>query len=559
MREKNDSARSKASEAKEEVKHHVKWRWSSLTYTTRVTAAFALVAAMTAMVAFGVLSFVWEQHFQTYTRENMQRIASTTATAIGTKYAQNNEWYNGALGAAASVSDLYQGVGVQVSDSNGNILYDDSRTTDNGAQISLAPTSKESMASATVYSNGTSVGTVRVWVYGSNTLLTQADQEFRQKSYQAMVFSTTLAVVLALCIGFLFARNLVDPINRISKAAKAFGSGDLTARTNLTGDDEIAHLGETFDNMAESVQKDQQLERRLTTDVAHELRTPLMAIQSTVEAMVDGVFAADEERLDTVNSEVQRLSRLVDAILKLSRLENRSTPMNEQLVDVGDLISGLIATHDAFVRDSGLELIYDAEPDVFVYGDPDMIRQATANLISNAVRYTPEGSITVSVKKGDLMAAIAVADTGIGLTDEEAKMVFSRFWRADAGRNREQGGLGIGLSVVKEIVDQHGGWIRVEGKPNVGATFTIYIPLYDEERIKMQKARAKRGKMSHNEKPSMKPGKNKAKAKAKKGARKADDAPNPDDMPDWLVGGSEWKDDQSSTGESDTESLRGKI
>ena len=194
---------------------------------------------------------------------------------------------------------------------------------------------------------------------------------------------------------------------------------------------------------------------------------------------------ADTERLETVNSEVQRLSRLVDALLKLSRLENRSTPMKEEVVDVGSLIAGIVSTHDAFVNDSGLSMEFHAQPGVYVYGDADMIRQATANLISNAVRYTPEGGhITVNVKKGDIMASIAVKDTGIGLSPEEAKMVFSRFWRADAGRNRESGGLGVGLAVVKEIVDRHGGWVHVEGKPNEGATFTIYIPLYDENRVK---------------------------------------------------------------------------
>ena len=144
--------------------------------------------------------------------------------------------------------------------------------------------------------------------------------------------------------------------------------------------------------MADSIERDRELERRLTIDVAHELRTPLMAIQSTVEAMVDGVFAADEERLETVNSEVQRLSRLVDAILKLSRLESRSTPMKKEVVNVGELIAGIVATHEAFVADSGLTLKYEMEQGVRVLGDADMIRQATANLISNAVRYTSEGA-----------------------------------------------------------------------------------------------------------------------------------------------------------------------
>ena len=260
---------------------------------------------------------------------------------------------------------------------------------------------------------------------------------------------------------------------------------------NLDGKDEIAELAKTFDAMAESVESNQELERRLTTDVAHELRTPLMAIQSTVEAIMDGVFEADEKRLNTIDAEVQRLSRLVDAILKLSRLESRSTRMNEEVVDVGDLIRPLVMSHEAFVNDAGLMLEYDAEPDVIVYGDRDMLRQATANLISNAVRYTPApGKITVSVKRGDVMAAIAVRDTGIGLSPEERRMVFKRFWRAEESRQRQSGGLGVGLAVVKEIVDRHGGWVQVEGKKGEGACFTIHVPLYDEERIKAQKEKA---------------------------------------------------------------------
>ena len=123
----------------------------------------------------------------------------------------------------------------------------------------------------------------------------------------------------------------------------------------------------------------------------------------------------------------------------------------------------------------------------------DMIRQATANLISNAVRYTPEGgTITVSVSSHEGMCAIAVRDTGIGLSPDEAKMVFSRFWRADAGRTRESGGLGIGLSVVKEIVDRHGGWVQVEGEKGKGACFTIHIPLYDEDASKHRRNSKKR-------------------------------------------------------------------
>ncbi len=457
--------------------------WSHLTYTARVTLAFALIAAMTGLVALGVVSFVWEQHFRTYTTENMQSVAQTTAERIASIYETTQTLRDPATTIPAlQATEVTPGIGIKVLDVNGVTVFDSSAVVvdaDGNRIMSFEPSDPSQVAMANIVSNRMVIGSVRVWVYGSDTLMRQPDQEFRDNSYQALLIAAFVAIVLASCIGFLFARNLVAPINRMTKTAKAIKAGDLTARTHLHGEDEIAHLGETFDEMAESVEKDRELERRLTTDVAHELRTPLMAIQATVEAMVDGVYEADEERLETVNSEVQRLSRLVDALLKLSRLENRSTPMKQEIVNVGELIAGIIATHEMFVADSGLTLAYHAEDGVLVKGDPDMIRQATANLISNAVRYTPEGgTIDVRVKKGDLMADIVVKDTGIGLSPEEARMVFSRFWRADSGRARDSGGLGVGLAVVKEIVDRHGGWVQAEGVKGKGATFTIHLPRY---------------------------------------------------------------------------------
>ena len=503
--------------------------WSSLSYATRVTLSFALIAAMTALVTIGVVSFVWEQHFQTYTRDNMESIATITADQIAERYAESGDFNGETVLPARTMLAMTPGIGIRVVDntvpydaqSSASAPFDSTRLNSSATGVggtSLAPKnpSPDQMATATIEVDGQAVGSVNVWVLGSDTLLRSADEEFRNNSYQAMAIATVVAIVLASCCGFLFARGLVNPINRITKTARAIKEGNLSARTELSGDDEIAELGKTFDEMAESIENDRELERRLTTDVAHELRTPLMAIQSTVEAMVDGVFEADQERLETVNSEVQRLGRLVSALLSLSRLENRSTPMKEEVVDVGELISSIVATHEAFVADSGLSLTYEMEKNVLVRGDADMIRQATANLISNAVRYTPEGGhITVKVSRGDIMAAISVRDTGIGLTPEECKMVFSRFWRADAGRARASGGLGIGLAVVKEIVDRHHGWVQVEGKKDEGACFTIHIPLYDpaQEARQSKQAARQNAKATRNGKTKA------AKAKESKKAR----------------------------------------
>lgn len=462
----------------------------TISFTKRVMLVSIAVSLIMIISSVVVLSAVWNQHFQSYTRENVQRVADGTAAAIADGYEQSNgDWYGGALSAATSASSLYDSVYLQVRTIEGTIVYDD-RANDVLGSVDVKEDGSN-VASAPIIVDGEKVGTVLVRVPGSETLLTKFDEDFRDKSYNAMIFAAVIALIIAMVMGAIFARTIAAPVKKITNAAKALKEGDYSARTGMTGSDEIARLGNMFDLMADSVESNRKLERRLVTDVAHELRTPLMAIQSTVEAMIDGVFKPDAERLETLNSEVQRLSRLVDALLKLSRLESRTKPIEQKKVDLTEMLSSVVQTHQAYIHDAGLNLEFEYDPHVYVFGDADLLRQATANLISNAVRYTPEGgTITIMARKGDLMGQIVVKDTGIGLTPEEAKLVFQRFWRADSGRARATGGLGIGLSVVKEIVEQHNGWVRVEGRPNEGACFTIYIPLYSENSRKRNPKRS---------------------------------------------------------------------
>lgn len=218
----------------------IRFGWDNLTYTTRVTAAFAFIAAMTALVAIGVLSFVWEQHFQTYTQANIKKLAESTAEQIAEIYADTGTLQNEGVYAAARYAEKLNGVGVIIvdnldsQDGRDKFIYDSSTAPsgNSGASSngdlgynrgSLAPpmSARDQFASAPIISDNVAVGSVRIWVYGSEALLSQTDEEFRANSYQAMIFATALAIVLASCIGFLFARTLVSPINRMTTTAKA--------------------------------------------------------------------------------------------------------------------------------------------------------------------------------------------------------------------------------------------------------------------------------------------------------------------------------------------------
>ena len=205
-----------------------------------------------------------------------------------------------------------------------------------------------------------------------------------------------------------------------------------------------------------------------------------MAMQATVEAMQDGVLPADDEHFETVAAEVRRLSRLVDAMLKLSRLENGSTELKTERTDVVYLIRSLVTSQHQLFHEKGLHLRFVDESQ---YGelnadiDPDLIREAVVNLMSNAMRYTDEdGWVTVTVRQDKSDVLIAVQDTGIGIAKEDIPQTFSRFWRSDVSRERVSGGLGVGLSLTKEIVDKHNGTILVESELGKGTTFTLRIP-----------------------------------------------------------------------------------
>lgn len=470
---------------------------NTLRYSTRMTLAFALTAVMTAVVLSAVLAFVWERQFQTYTRTNMQRMAEQAADRLSQQYTEAQGWTDEILDNVETSSSSMDEVGMRLTDVDGVILYDDSREAlSSGARNGHHPLKyefpkdEESIVSANIIANviredGSQsqriVGTITYWSVSSEALLTQSDSLFRTSSYGAIVTAASMAVIFACVIGVFVAGALAKPIKRITSTAAQIRNGDLTARTCITGTDEIGRLGETIDDMATTLERDIKLEHRLTSDVAHELRTPLMAMQATVEAMQDGVLPADQNNLATVAIEVRRLSRLVDAMLRLSRMENGKTPIDIHKCDVIRMTSDLVTAHSQLFQDNGIELTFDnltGHNSFTVEIDEDLIREAIVNLLSNAMRYTPEGgSVNVRVARDRRNVLISVKDTGMGIAKEDIPRVFSRFWRSDASRERAVGGLGVGLSLTKEIVDRHNGTISVDSEEGVGTTFTLHLPL----------------------------------------------------------------------------------
>jgi two-component system sensor histidine kinase BaeS len=431
--------------------------------------------------------------FDSYVAQRVQADAQAIADSTARAYILDRGWSYMSLAERALYGER-KSLRVQVLDAEGQVLIDSADFGPTGTMPGMpgfgaaegraegaasASPMREPVVRVPVYVDDEPVGAVRVASASPGSFLTQQDVDFRSASSGGLLAAALLALVLAAAGGLAYSRLFTGPIERVTRTAAALRGGEMGARTGMRGEDPVGVLGHTLDGMADSIEAEREFERRLTADVAHELRTPLQAIQATVEAMQDGVLPSDTERLGIVRDETVRLARLTESILELSRLETRSARLRAERIDLSEPLTQAVEAHRALLE--SLELTIDSRiaAGAVVIGDPDRLTQAFGNLLANAAQYTPAGgTVTVTLRAVQREAVVEVADTGIGLSAEDGERAFSRFWRADAARDRARGGFGIGLAVVREIVGRHSGAVTLGPNPSgPGALATVRLPL----------------------------------------------------------------------------------
>ncbi len=292
-----------------------------------------------------------------------------------------------------------------------------------------------------------------------------------RQSRQFLVWSVVALGGIAVALSVIASGVLTRSLKRLADAAAAVGRGDLAARVPVKGGDEVAALAADFNRMAEALETQEALRKKLITNLAHELRTPLGAMRGELEAMMDGVLPLDRGQLESLHEETGRLQRMLEGIEDLAQAQASSLSLRRERFGLKPFIEGILGRLALRARESGVTLRLDCPQDLEAYADPERLSQAVLNLLTNALKATPAGgTIEVRVFPQGAATVLQVADTGSGIAAESLPFLFERFFRAS------EGGLGLGLAIVKELVEAHGGSIVAESTAGQGAVFTVTLP-----------------------------------------------------------------------------------
>ena len=264
---------------------------------------------------------------------------------------------------------------------------------------------------------------------------------------------------------FLISRRITDSIKTLCSVAREYAQGRFNIRIKVNGQDEITELSRAFNNMASGLAQLEENRNTFIANVSHDLRTPMTTISGFVDGILDGTIPPEEQQryLQTISSEVRRLSRLVNTLLEISRLES-GKGMKTLDFNVTETARQILISLMGKIDSKGLEVEFEGgDDDVFVLADPDTIHQVLYNLLDNAIKFTQEkGTISISITSKGKKALIKVRNTGEGIPEEELSHIFERFYKSDRSRGLDKTGTGLGLYIVKTILEKHGEEISVE-------------------------------------------------------------------------------------------------
>ena len=306
---------------------------------------------------------------------------------------------------------------------------------------------------------------------------------FRHALRDALVYAVTIATAVAIVVSWLISRQILTPVDRLTRATSRLADGHLDERIDVPdapAGDELSELARSFNRMSQALDHEESLRRELIGNVAHELRTPLATVKGHAEGLIDGILPAEPASFEVIHREASRLETLINDLLELSHVEAGAHQLHRQMVSPIDLADAVVERLGFQFQDKGVILhnqVGEGLPALSV--DPDRIGQVLLNLLGNALQSTPAGGeVTLSARREGRQLLFSVSDTGIGIAPEHLPHIFTRFYRVDHSRSRAGGGSGIGLTIARSLAEAHGGSVYAESAgAGLGSTFTLSLPI----------------------------------------------------------------------------------
>ncbi len=299
----------------------------------------------------------------------------------------------------------------------------------------------------------------------------QKELFFIRRSNRLLLLSLLGMGGLAVVLSVIFSKKLTNPVEELTRAVTGISEGDFSSRVAASGSDEIGRLSAAFNRMAHALELQEALRKKMTSNIAHELRTPVSAIRGELEGMIDGLIPIDQEHIQSLHAEIGRFKTIIEGLEELSRAEASSLDLAKQSIGLRQFLMNINARYGKMFMDKGVSLDLRCDEKITVHADPDRLSQIMINLLNNALKATDEGGrVVVSVGETAQSIEIQVADTGHGIAADDLPFIFERFFKL------ERDGLGLGLAITRELVLAHGGTITVQSEPGRGASFLVTLP-----------------------------------------------------------------------------------
>lgn len=333
--------------------------------------------------------------------------------------------------------------------------------------------------------NGKVIGYVRIG-YNSSGTIYKENQNFRLAINRSIVISGIISILIIVIVSFYISKEFSKPIKDISNMYFSLSNGDFDVRSNIkTNIIELEKLKIGINLLAEKLKQQDMLRKRLVSDISHEIRTPLNILENNLEAMIDGYFEVTNERLVSLNEEVIRFGKLLNNLNVLRGFEEESLSLNFTKIDLNQLLKNIYYDFALYAEEKNIKLIYNLglEKEYFILGDKDKLKQVIINILSNSFKFMSKGgTIVLSLYEKNKKIIVSIEDDGIGIKKEDLPFIFERFYRADKSRNKIEG-MGLGLTIIKKIIQLHSAAIQVESEEGKGTVFTILFNKLDKNSI----------------------------------------------------------------------------